>query len=288
MADSEAHRLLDQASKKATTKGWFGFGGPKYDEAAELYSRAGNSFKLAKKWSDAGQAYLRAAELLMVAGERDEAATTFIAASKCFKKGYPEDAIGALSKANQVLTENGRFYPAATHQKEIAQIYETDIMNIEKAMQAFEVAADWYQGEDSMSQANNCLLKVATFAAQLEDYVKATRIFEQIAHASVDNQLTKWSVKEYLLKAGICHLASGDHIATQRALERYQEMDVSFGSTRECKLLLSLAEAVEAGDAETFTHNVFEYDQLTKLDNWKTTLLLRVKKSLSEEEMELT
>ncbi|KAJ1988344.1 vesicular-fusion protein S17 [Dimargaris cristalligena] len=288
MSESEARSLMEQAAKKATSKGWFGFGGPKYDEAADLYRQAGNGFKLGKKWNDAGHAYLRAAELLMVAGEKDEAANQYIAASKCYKKGNPEEAIQTLRKAVEVLNAGGRFYPAANHQKDIAQLYETELLDPRAAMDAYEAAAELYSGEESVAQTNNCLLKVAAFAAQLEQYPKAMEIFERIAAASVDNQLTKWSVKEYLLKAGICRLAAGDDIATQNALHRYQEMDVAFGSTRECKLLVHLADAARNHDVDAFTHFVFEYDQMTKLDNWKTTILLRVKKALTEEEVELT
>ncbi len=39
-----------------------------------------------------------------------------------------------------------------------------------------------------------------------------------------------------------------------------------------------LAEAHEAGDAEQFTDAIAEYDSMTRLDAWKTTLLLRSKK----------
>jgi alpha-soluble NSF attachment protein len=47
---------------------------------------------------------------------------------------------------------------------------------------------------------------VAEFAAQLEQYERAIEKFEQVARANVDNQLTKWSLKDYFLKAGLCHL----------------------------------------------------------------------------------
>jgi alpha-soluble NSF attachment protein len=53
------------------------------------------------------------------------------------------------------------------------------------------------------------MLKVATFAAQLGQYDKAIEKFELVASASLDNQLMKWSLKEYFLKAGLCHIASG-------------------------------------------------------------------------------
>lgn len=108
-----------------------------------------------------------------------------------------------------IYTDRGRFHPAATHQKAIAEIYETDLTDLENALAAYQKAADWYSSEDSKAMTNNCLLKVATFAAQLEQYPEAIEKFEAVAEASVDNNLTKWSVREYLLKGGLCHLAAG-------------------------------------------------------------------------------
>jgi alpha-soluble NSF attachment protein len=55
---------------------------------------------------------------------------------------------------------------------------------------------------------NKCLLKVAHFAAQLEQYPSAIEKFERVASDSADNQLTKWSIKEYFLKAGLCCLCT--------------------------------------------------------------------------------
>jgi len=59
------------------------------------------------------------------------------------------DAISSLSKAIQILTEKGRFQSAAKHQEDIAGIYESELIDLEHSMQAYEVAADWYAGESS-------------------------------------------------------------------------------------------------------------------------------------------
>jgi alpha-soluble NSF attachment protein len=45
---------------------------------------------------------------------------------------------------------------------------------------------------------------------------------------------------------------------------------------------VDLAEAVEQGDQEMFADKLFQFDSLSKLDNWKTTLLLRVKNAIEE------
>lgn len=58
------------------------------------------------------------------------------------------------------------------------------------------------------SLANKHYLKVADLAALENDYYKAITNYERIGRSSINNHLMKWSVKDYLLKAGICHLAT--------------------------------------------------------------------------------
>ena len=134
------------------------------------------------------------------------------------------------------------------------------------------------------SLANKLYLKVADLSALESDYYKAISNFERVAKSSINNNLMKWSVKEYLLKAGICHLASGDMVATNRALESYRDLDPAFASTREHQLLVDLAEAAEEGDQDKFADKLFQFDQMSKLDKWKTTILLRVKEGIEGQE----
>ncbi len=114
------------------------------------------------------------------------------------------------------------------------------------------------------------------------DYYKAIANFEKVATSAVGNNLKRWSIKDYFLKSGICLLAVGDQVAMTRALEKYRDMDPTFTSTREHQLLVDLLEAVEGGDQEIFADKLYQYDQMSKLDKWKTTILLRVKSAIEE------
>jgi alpha-soluble NSF attachment protein len=49
---------------------------------------------------------------------------------------------------------------------------------------------------------------VADLAAIAGDYYKSIEHYEKVAKSSVASNLMKWSVKDYFLKAGICHLAA--------------------------------------------------------------------------------
>ena len=57
----------------------------------------------------------------------------------------------SLKQAIDILTDRGRFHAAAQHQKTMAEIYETDLVDLEKSMKAYEVAGEWYSGEEAKS-----------------------------------------------------------------------------------------------------------------------------------------
>jgi len=248
----------------------------------EFYVKGANLYKLAKQLELAAGAFIKAAECCIKTDAIFEAATHYVSAAGCLRKVNPADAINCLQISVDYFSKEGRFGAAAKQQKQIAELYEAQI-DPEHALKAYQQAADLFEGESQSSQGNSCLLKVAQFAAHLEDYEKSIRLYEKIAQESVDNNLLKWGVKDHLLKAGLCRLASGDLVATTRAIENYQEWDASFSTQRECKFLKELLATCEDWDTEAFTKSVADFDSLTKLDAWKTSVLLKVKHTYQDE-----
>jgi len=283
--EDKGEDLMDKAEKRLKG-GFIGglFGGTaKFEDAAEMFTKAGNSFKITKKWDRAGEAFTKAAECHLKLQSKHEAAQSYLNAGLCFKKTNITSAVMCMKQGIEFYTEEGRFSIAAKHQKELAELYE-DQSDLENAIAGFQTASDYYEGEGQSSAANQCLLKVALFSAQLERYDKAIELYEQIASTSIDNNLLKWSVKDYFLRAGLCHLAKGDVVAAERAVEKYMDMDATFSSQRECKFLQELVNACKNYDVEAFTNAVVDFDSISKLDSWKTSILLKVKNSIKEED----
>ena len=191
-------------------------------------------------------------------------------ASKAYRKTSPSDAARTLTALINFRKSEGEFRRATKPQQELAELYENELQDTAKAIEAYETAGRWFENDRAESLANKCYLKVADLAALNEDYSKAIEKFEGVAKNCVGNNLMRFSVKEYLLKAGICHLAKADMVGMNRALEGYREMDPSFAQQRECQLLVDLTTAVEANDGELFSEKLFQYDQMSKLDQWKT------------------
>lgn len=135
-----------------------------------------------------------------------------------------------LSTAIQHYVLKGNLRRAATQQQHLAEVYEVELGDQKKALEAYEKAAEWFESDNAEAYvfsfcgvwmicfklcltcdcrlANKYFLKVADLSALEGDYHKAIDLFERVARSSINNRLMRYSVNEYFLKAGICHLAS--------------------------------------------------------------------------------
>ncbi|OIV98418.1 hypothetical protein TanjilG_16745 [Lupinus angustifolius] len=231
---AKAEEFEKKAEKKLT--GW-GLFSSKYEDAADLFDKSANSFKLAKSCF-----LLLSLSLFDFLESKHEAAQAYVDAAHCYKK----------TNITVIYTQ------------EIAELYESE-QNIEQAVVYYEKSADFYENEEVTTSANQCKQKVAQFAAQLEQYQKSIVIYEDIARQSLSNNLLKYGVKGHLLNAGICQLCKGDVIAITNALERYQELDPTFSGTREYRFLADIAAAIDEEDIGNFTDVVKEFDSMTPL-----------------------
>jgi hypothetical protein len=137
-------------------------------------------------------------------------------------------AIGALTSTVTLLTQLGRFRQAADREKEIGQIFLQELRELGKACEAFERAGEWYAQEDANAcvflysshadfceycidfcerTANGCFKDAADLHAELDEFPAAIARYEQVANHSLTSTLTRYSVKEYWLRAGLCALA---------------------------------------------------------------------------------
>lgn len=253
------------------------------EDAIDLFVRAGNMLKMEKEWSEAGKVFNKTGDLHLELGSKHDAASKYTDASNCYKKCNPQEAVNCLLKAINIYTDMGRFSVAAKHHMMVAEIYESEASDITKAVEHYSKAADYYQCEESNTTANRCLLNVARYAAQLEQYQRAIDIYESIGQSSLDNNLLKYGAKEHFLRAGLCHLCV-DTLNAQIAIKKYEEMSPAFGDSRECKLLKDLSSKIETRDLDGFTEVVQDYDSISRFDPWYTTLLLRIKSQIHQEE----
>jgi len=186
----------------------------------------------------------------------------------------------------QNLREGPRVGPVVDSGHLATSLPSAPFPRLPQAIAHYEQSADYYKGEESNSSANKCLLKVAGYAAQLEQYQKAVDIYEQVGTNAMDSPLLKYSAKDYFFKAALCHFCI-DMLNAKLAVQKYEELFPAFSGSRECTLMKKLLDAHEEQNIDSYTEAVKEYDAISRLDQWLTTMLLRIKKTIQGDEEDL-
>lgn len=284
-AEAKGEDLMRQADKKLQSWSFFNKAA-KFEEAAELFARAAAQFKIAKVFDKAGKAFESAAENSERAGNDMEATKYYTDAGRVYKMDDARDAVRMYKVVVAKLQEANKFSQAAKILKQIAEIWE-DEMKVDEAIEAYEKAAEYYEMENSSTTANAMHLKVADFCAEKGEYGKAIGIYQKVAAASLDSALTKWSVTDYYFRALLCSFAQesasqNECKSTREAHENYCDAHPPFAGSREGKLVADLLDQFDAGDVTAFTDSLFAFNQISQLDNFKSGLLLKVKRRMIE------
>lgn len=290
---NKGDNFVNEATATLSKRTWFSSSTEqKYEDAAELFEKAANAYKVGSLFSEAGDAYKRAAKLYQTELKNlGEASKCLSNAGSCFKKSSSPDAIEAYQSAISLLCDAGRLTQAAKLSKEVGDLFDGEIgdesnENVTLAIESYEQAADLFGMEDAKSQASQCLLKVADLlSAALDppDLHRASQIYENLGTQCLDSNLLKYNAKGYYLQSIFCHLANGDAIASSQALQKFGNLDFTLGDSREGKFSAKLIECVENFDSDDFATACYEYDRISKLNPWQTSMLVRVKRCIEDQ-----
>jgi len=256
-------------------------GNRRFEEAAELYQQAAQGFKLAKEWQEAANCFIQCAYCAGRLGDANEESNSYVEAGNLLSRISTNSAVEQWESAISMQNAAGKFGASGKLLMKIAELHESERLDHKECREYYKRAAEMFDLDDhSKSSFTKCRIKMADYAALDGELQAAVRIFEEEGEKALQGATTAFGAKEHFLKAGLLQLQSGDTITMQLAVDRYQQTDPRFADSREGALLSGLVEAFEAGDAEAFLDRLQEYNQVTKLDQWKTEVLLKVKELL--------
>jgi len=287
---SGAGRDLVAKAEQKLKGGFLSFitGGPNYEEAIELYQQAANQFKLSKEWQEAADCFIQCAFCASKSGSQNDEANFYIEAGNVLKKISTALSVEQFEKGITIHSAAGRFSQAGKLLLTIAELFEASNLQHKETKQYYKRAAEMFELDDyGKTSFSKCQLKVAEYAARDGELQEAIQIFETEGEKALQNNLTHYGAKDHFFRAGILHLAGGDTVTVNLAVDKYRSLDPRFAESREGQLLGDLAEAFEARDVDAFVDKLGEYDNITKLDAWKTEFLVKVKDLMTKPDDDL-
>merc|ERR1711920_157486 len=216
-------------------------GGPKYDEAAELYQQAANQFKLQKDWQGATNCFAQCAHCAHESGSASDEANYLKEAGNMMKKVSTSQAVEYYEKAIGIYSAAGRFQESGKLLLAVAELYEAERLQPKQVKDFYKRAAEMFELDDhGKSNFTKCNLKVAEYAAKDGELEEAIQIFESEGEKALQNTLLQYGAKDHFLRAGILHLCGGDSVSINLAVDKYRALDPRFAGSREGVLLAGL------------------------------------------------
>ncbi|AXY04474.1 alpha-SNAP [Fowlpox virus] len=283
--EQEAYRLVSEANRRLKDVGFlfswkFLRNVNNVKEVGNLLIRSAILFKAVKNWELAGYSFLKAA--VLQSQESDfvlDTAINFVNASNMYRKIDPKKSIECLLQAIEVYKSINNFTTAAKHQMTVAEIYESCIMDLEKACMHYEYATEYYREEGSIKSANDCMIKVADCFTRMKQFDKAASVYEQIGIICMRLPILKHRIKDQFLKAILCHFCIGDK-DMRLIVGYYTELYAQFIDYREYTLIMKVVESCDTCNLDILVDALREYGSVTRLDYILTIMLLEIKKNI--------
>lgn len=237
----------------------------KMREASEKLTTADETEKAADSALDAACCYEKYGD------SKSQSAKLYHEAAILMMKSRPEQAVNCLEKTVKIYTKSARFTLIAQTHGLMAEVYETELHNLEKCIIHYQKAAENYTSVERDNDAHRCLAKVAIYSAEIGKYAEAIDLFDKLAH--IEAEQGNFQFSKHLLRSFLCHL-NVEHLNAKQALMSYLDALPAFSNSKEYRIVEEVFAAHESKDLEKLDHVI---DKLRRNDVLDANLLLRVK-----------
>lgn len=250
----------------------------RYDKITELYTKAGNIYKLSDK----------------------------IKAIQCYKKVLKYDQ-NEFNK-NKILLNIAELYKIIDYNKSITY-YEKIISNYEekgeldKIIKYKEIIGDLYLSNnciDKSLQIYSEILQTINFNSDNKNLntkkkiceiicetlintnnsikiLEASLIYFNLAKDFIKHQFLQHSSKKYIFLGLLSDCAADDFVKGKKDYLEFSNLDYTFSSSFEGNFINDIFNAVESNDSEKFNSLCLSMDNIKHLDNVQVNLLLKIK-----------
>ena len=239
------------------------------EDACELYRKAGEKYKICKKWKEAGDCFYNCS--ILKSRLKQNPYNSYQDAFFCYSKAHCEiDSKKMFEKMNKYLEERNEFYKAGKINQNLA-IEKESKEKYEDAIIYYLQALNFYE-KDGKHEALKCniLIKLSELMI-VHNYpnssTKVPKMFESIGKDYLKNPLTKYVAKDYFGRAVLSILYyENNPEKAKEYLEQLKEVDSSFEDSNIYNLCCEVIDAMKNNDLRGLDLTIEKYKKLSEID----------------------
>jgi tetratricopeptide (TPR) repeat protein len=265
--------LLQQAQKEENR--WSLFDNKeKYENAGDLYEKAGHRFKLDINHEEAANAYVKAGDSYERIKQSYYSIKNYFEAAKQFNYFDSKRAIVYFVKVKDYYELTGDAVKAGDILEQIAAIDSNNAITL------YLRAISYYVESNNVSKANKARLKLCDIYLNDKNYELAGKLYETIAIES-DSKMS-WISMEHYINACICWLALHNYELAHQKLVYYTETNPKISMNIKYNYLRDMIQACVDCKFQNFIDATYQFDQRHTLISWMVIALTNVREHLLE------
>jgi alpha-soluble NSF attachment protein len=202
---ADAAKRDAQKAEASVKGGFFSFGSAedKIENAAEAWKTAANLYVKENKMQQASDAWVKCAELrAKLKDNYSDTANAYNDGAKCIRQTDPAKAAALIERAVDAFVSGGNTRRASSISKDLAEIYQLDLQDYQKAIEWSEQGFTWLMLDNATGLACKEKIRAAELQAIIGKYFEAGKSFREAAKLYQRTNISRFSVKPTLFCAG--------------------------------------------------------------------------------------
>ena len=251
----------------------------RYEDACNLYEKAGNKYKESHQWRKAADCYENCSKIKI--DLKQNPLKYYQESFFCYTKANSDiNSKKIFEKMNQCLEKEGDFYQAGKNSEQMG-IKNENNEYYNEAINYYSQASYYYELDGKHeSLKNNMQIKVAELMMLYnhpDAPSKVPTIMENLAKNYLKNPITKYTAKDYFGKAILSGIYFNNDISEgKRLINKYKEIDPSFEESSIYNLCYDIIKSIENNDINNLKKSIQNYKEISDVDEFTNKILDKI------------
>lgn len=266
----------------------------RYEKIAELYSKAGNIYKISNK----EQAIKCFKKVLHYNRQLSESSFNYNYDTRNILLNIAElytkiDYLKSVEYYEQIInyyTEKGEIYNIVKYYEIIGDLYwdnnligETKQIYYKTLNLINSNSPDKYYSTKKRLCERICEILICSNDSNSTNVLEVSKIYFDLADDSLRTKLSIYYAKKYILLGLLADCAGDDFVKGKNDLKKYSELDHTFLSSNEGIFIEKIFKAIDSNDSDELSFLCADLDKIIPLDKIQVNLLSRIKKLIDND-----
>ena len=256
----------------------------RYEEACELYKKAGDKYKICGQWKMAGECYDNCAK--MQTSLKGNPVPFYQDSFFCYSRSNSiNNSSIAFEKMNSYLERQGDFYQAGKNNENLAIKNENE-EKYDKAIDYYLQAYKYYESDGNHESLKINMEKKVAELMMIYNHPdapeKVPRMLEDIGNNYLKKSLTKYSAQDYYGKAILSIIYYSNNASEGTIyINKYKNIDKSFEESTIYDLCCKIVDCMEKKDGNKLKVVIKEYKEICDTDEFMDNILNKLVDKIS-------